>query len=124
MIKWTLFFFAGGAGTLARFFLSSFIARMSGGKFPYGTLAVNLLGCFIIGALMTLTETKLQFSQNVRLWLMAGFVGAFTTFSTFILETFNLAQDGRFFLALSNILVSVVVGFVLFYIGAQTAKLI
>ncbi|MEI8176490.1 MAG: fluoride efflux transporter CrcB [Candidatus Omnitrophota bacterium] len=109
---------AGGiAGTVARYLLSGVIYAVAGTGFPYGTLAVNLLGCFMVGIFAALAENKFLLSPHMRLLLMAGFCGAFTTFSTFMLETSNLIRGGETLKAFVNILLSVVVGFILFRIG-------
>ena len=114
----------GAIGTVARYALSVFTYRALGSDFPYGTLVVNLTGCFIIGFLAAITEEKFLFGTNIRIFLMIGFCGAFTTFSTFILETANLMKDGETFRALLNVLVSVIVGFVVFRIGVLAGELI
>ncbi len=114
----------GAIGTVARYALSVFTYRTLGADFPYGTLVVNLTGCFIIGFLAAITEEKFLFGTNIRIFLMIGFCGAFTTFSTFILETANLMKDGETFRALLNVLISVIVGFVVFRIGVLAGELI
>ena len=114
----------GAIGTVARYALSVFTYRTLGADFPYGTLVVNLTGCFIIGFLAAITEEKFLFGTNIRIFLMIGFCGAFTTFSTFILETANLMKDGETFRALLNVLISVIVGFVVFRRGVLAGELI
>ena len=114
----------GAIGTVARYALSVFTYRALGADFPYGTLVVNLTGCFIIGFLAAITEEKFLFGTNIRIFLMIGFCGAFTTFSTFILETANLMKDGETFRALLNVLISVIVGFIVFRIGVLAGELI
>ena len=122
MIKWYLIFLAGGVGSMMRYVFSGFVCQLLGTRFPYGTLVINLLGCFIIGFLVTITESKFLLSANIRLALVVGFLGAFTTFSAFILETANLIKDGQIFLAFTNILVSVAVGLMVFYLGILLGK--
>ena len=114
----------GSAGTLARYFCSAAVYRLADARFPYGTMAVNLLGCFLIGFLVAISDEKFLLGPDMRLLLLVGFCGAFTTFSTFILESANLIRDGESFLALSNVLVSVTVGFIVFRLGVLLAELI
>lgn len=112
------------AGGFARYYLAGFIYRLLGTSFPYGTLVVNLIGCFLIGFLATLAEEKFLLEPNARLLLMVGFCGAFTTFSTFMLETANLMKDGQTFQAFLNLLASVILGFLVFRLGVFLGELI
>ena len=118
MMKWILLIVGGSIGTLSRYALSGAIYRWAGIGFPYGTLVVNLSGCFFIGFLTALAEKKFLLGTDMRLFLMVGFCGAFTTFSTFIFETDNLVKDGEMTRALLNILISVIAGFIVFRIGS------
>jgi len=112
------FLIIGGiAGTLARYFFGNLAHRVLGVGFPYGTLVVNLSGCLIIGFLAALMQVKAVLSPNMRLLLMVGFCGAFTTFSSFIFETDALVRDTQFLWAFLNISISVILGFVLFRVG-------
>jgi fluoride exporter len=95
-----------------------------GGAFPYGTMAVNLLGCFAIGFLGAISSEKFSLVPDGRILLMTGFCGAFTTFSTFMLETGNLAEDGEYLSALLNVIVSVVAGFVVYRLGVLLGELV
>ena len=117
-----------GIGTLAggfcRYFLAGFVYRIFGTTFPYGTLAVNLVGCFIIGFLSAIAEEKFFLGPNGRLLLMIGFCGAFTTFSTFMLETGNLIKDGEISRAFLNVAVSLIIGFVVFRLGILIGDII
>ncbi len=124
MMKWFSLIAGGIIGTLARYLLSGIVYPFAGGQFPYGTLVVNLLGCFLIGLFAALSDEKMLFGPNMRLFLMAGFCGAFTTFSTFIFETSNLVKDGESLRALVNILASVTLGFLFFKAGVTLAKVI
>lgn len=117
-----------GIGTLvggfARYFLAGAVYKGFGTSFPYGTLAVNLLGCFVIGFLSALAEEKFFLGPDGRILLMTGFCGAFTTFSTFMFETGNLMKDGEFYRALLNVAVSVIIGFVVYRFGILLGELI
>ena len=117
MAKWFNLILGGVAGTLARYFLAGAVYQILGTGFPYGTLAVNLIGCFLIGFLAALAEEKFLLGPNARLLLMVGFCGAFTTFSTFIFETSNLMRDGETLRAFVNVLASVIIGFLVFRLG-------
>lgn len=117
MMKLISLVIGGTAGTVARYALGGLVHRVAGPGFPYGTMAVNLTGCFILGFLASLSENKFMLGPNARLLLMIGFCGAFTTFSTLIFETHNLIRDGQELGAFLNILASVVVGFVCFRVG-------
>lgn len=117
-----------GIGTLtggfARYFLAGAVHKGFGSAFPYGTLAVNLLGCFVIGFLGAIAEEKFFLGPDGRILLMTGFCGAFTTFSTFMLETGNLMKDGEFFPALLNVILSVVAGFIVYRFGVLLSNII
>ena len=124
MEKWLNLVVGGIAGTLARYFLEGIVYQAFGSGFPYGTLAVNLVGCFLIGFFVTLAEEKFLLGPNMRLLLMVGFCGAFTTFSTFILETANLVKDGESLRAFINIAASVLIGFFVFRLGVLLGEVI
>jgi CrcB protein len=95
---------AGGAvGTGARYLLSGWALTLLGASFPYGTLAVNLIGSFCVGLLMQIGIATPVLSPTVRLALTTGVMGGFTTYSTFNYETIRYAQDGAYALALANI---------------------
>jgi CrcB protein len=85
--------------------------------FPYGTLAVNVLGCLVIGFLAGLAETRAAFTSEARLFLFVGILGGFTTFSSFALETFSLARDTQNVAALMNIGLQLILGLLAVWIG-------
>ncbi|MBI4397369.1 MAG: fluoride efflux transporter CrcB, partial [Elusimicrobia bacterium] len=105
-----------------RYGLAGLVYGRMGTSFPHGTLAVNLFGCFLIGLFDGLAEEKFLLGPNARILLMTGFCGAFTTFSTFMLETAGLIRDGEIVRALFNVGLSLVAGFILFLIGNVLAK--
>jgi len=107
----------GAIGTVARYLLSGAIYGVFGTGFPYGTLIVNILGCFAMGFLVVVTDSKFLLSPNLRLLLMVGFCGAFTTFSAFIFETSNLIRDGQSLVALMYVIISVIIAFGFFRFG-------
>ena len=99
---------AGGAlGALLRFWMSNGIYSLLGRNFPYGTLAVNVLGSLLMGFLYVMLVDKLALGPQWRAALLIGLLGAFTTFSTFSMETLNLVEAGEVFKALLNVLLSV-----------------
>lgn len=105
------------AGGVARYVLAGAVYQVVGTRFPYGTLAVNLSGCFLIGLLNSLAESKFLLGPNARVMLMIGFCGAFTTLSTLMLETSNLMKDGETVQALTNVAATIILGFLLFRLG-------
>lgn len=107
----------GAAGTLSRFWLSGFINERAGQPFPYGTLAVNALGCFVAGVLAMMGQEQARLSPEIRLLFMVGFCGAFTTFSALILETTSLVKGAYYWQAFGNIALSVIAGFSAFALG-------
>lgn len=123
-MKYLQLIVGGALGTLARYALAGVVYRFWGTDFPYGTLVVNLSGCLFIGFLAAAAETKFALSGDLRVFLMIGFCGAFTTFSTFIFETNALMADGEFLRASANVLVSVIAGLALFRLGMIAGKLL
>ena len=123
MNKYGYLAIGGIAGTFARYLIASFAQHFTKFDFPYGTLVVNLSGCFLIGFIGALSGEKLLLSHNARLLLVTGFCGAYTTFSAFILETSTLAGEGQFFRAVLNVLGSVIGGLIIFRAGVLAAEL-
>lgn len=113
---------AGFLGTAGRYLISGMIARRFGETFPLGTLAVNLMGCFLIGFLFHFLHERVLIDPLLRTMIMIGFLGAFTTFSSFGLQTFTLLREGQTALALLNILASNLTGLVLVWIGYIAAR--
>jgi|SRR3989338_7902233 len=124
MVKWLSLALGSIVGGFSRYFLAGFVYQIFGTSFPYGTLVVNLIGCFLVGFLAALAEEKFLLGPNARVLLMVGFCGAFTTFSTFMLETLNLTKDGEMFRALLNILTSVILGFIVIRLGVLLGEII
>ena len=120
MNKLFLVALGGLLGTLCRYALSTWVDARSRSTFPYGTLAVNLLGCFIAGFLFPLLEQAV--SPEVRLAVFAGFLGGFTTFSAYGLQTFALANDGMLSLAALNVLVSNAAGLGMVWVGSSLSR--
>lgn len=120
----TLFFIAlGGAlGAVLRYAVSNGVHMLAGRGFPYGTLTVNVLGSLLMGFLYILLIERLSNNLPLRATLIIGFLGAFTTFSTFSIETFNLLESGEAFKALINILISVVLCLLAAWIGVVIGR--
>jgi CrcB protein len=106
----------GAAGAIARYALSEVVKHATGAGFPWGTLCVNLLGCFLIGLAFHLV-TLPAVPSGLKFMIVIGFLGAFTTFSTFSLENINMLRDGEFTRAGLYILVSNVGGIALAFAG-------
>jgi len=99
---------AGGAfGAIMRFLVSNRVYAWLGRDFPYGTLSVNVIGSFFIGIAFVLLTERLTVGAELRAFIMIGFLGAFTTFSTFSMESLFLLQEGLLFKAISNVLLNV-----------------
>jgi len=111
MNKWLSLCVGSLVGGISRYLLAGIVLKFLGSSFPYGTLIVNCTGCFLIGFLNTLSEVKHLLGPNARVLLMVGFCGAFTTFSTFILETSNLIKEGKILEASVNGIGSLLLGF-------------
>ena len=124
MEKWLYLIIGGIIGTASRYGMAGFVSQRLGTGFPWGTIAVNITGCLIVGFLDILFERKFLLSPQWRLLLMTGFCGAFTTFSTLMLETSNLLKENELLYAFGNVIISFGVGFAAFKLGAFIAELL
>lgn len=115
-------FVGGGTGALARYVAGVAIMSRFGGRFPIGTMAINVSGSFLIGLLMTLLTERVDMHPNWRLALVTGFLGGYTTFSTFEWETLSAVRDGGRWIAAANVLGSVVFGYMAVWLGAVLAR--
>jgi CrcB protein len=122
MMKVLLIGLGGLLGTLGRYWLAGLVGERYGESFPLGTLAVNLVGCFLAGLLFYLMQERLLVNQTLRAIVMIGFLGGFTTFSAYGLQTFTLLRDGQFAFAALNLLVSNALGLLLVWAGYTLAK--
>ncbi len=113
---------AGLLGTLGRFGLSGIVARRFGETFPTGTLVVNVVGCFLAGFLFHLMYERFLINEVLRTAIMIGFLGGFTTFSSFGLQTFTLLRDGEIGLATVNVLASNIAGLLTVWAGYSVAR--
>lgn len=114
----------GFLGSVGRFVVSGFLDRLNPAlAFPIGTLAVNILGCFLIGLLHSLAESRALLGTDTRIFLFIGVLGGFTTFSTFGFESLALLKDGEFVKTSANILLHVIVGLSAVWIGDTLGRL-
>ena len=114
----------GGLGALSRYGISLLAVRLFGTRFPWGTLAVNLIGCFLIGIAFSLADRGSHLmSPTIRLFFITGFLGALTTFSTFGLETTNAFRVGNLWTAAANIAINNILGLVLVFTGMWLARI-
>lgn len=126
MQLYLLVMLGGAMGSAARYWCSGLVANLFGQTFPWGTLFVNVLGSLIIGLFNTLTgpDGKLLVGTDARQFVMVGFCGGYTTFSSFSLQTLNLMRDGEFGWAGANVALSVLVCMVSVWIGHTVAMAI
>jgi CrcB protein len=110
MLRYLLIAVFGALGAISRYALDGWISDATRGQFPWGTLVINLVGSFALGVVVELTTSRLLPHPNWRIALGIGFLGAFTTFSTFTYETVRLAEDSAYALALLNVLAMTTLG--------------
>lgn len=115
---------AGIAGTLMRYWFGGLVQRAYGGVFPWGTYAVNMAGCMLFGFVWTMAEERLIISGEARSIILIGFMGAFTTFSTFIFETDQLLRDSQWALAAGNMALQNFSGIVFLMLGIALGRLL
>ena len=123
MVKYLVVGLGGFIGANARFIIGSWAAGKWGTSFPYGTFIINITGCFILGLFATLL-LRFAWNDNWRLLIAVGFVGAYTTFSTFEYESLQLVSQGSLPRAAINILGSVILGFAAAFLGVVVARLV
>lgn len=113
---------AGAAGTLSRYALAGLVQSLAGEKFPWGTLTVNVVGCLLFGLTWTLAEQRLVISGQSRLIILTGFMGAFTTFSTFGFETGEFLRDSQWWHAAGNLLANNLLGLLGVFLGVALGR--
>lgn len=114
----------GALGCVARYLVSGWVYDLLGRSLPYGTFVVNILGAFLIGLVMDLGMRSTLLPVSLRTGIIIGFLGGFTTFSTFSYETFRLLEEGDFVVASANVLLSVTVCLLFTWLGMLTARLL
>ena len=118
-----LFIALGGAlGAIARYWVGSSVAGRMGSKFPYGTLLVNLTACVILGFSLTWLGRRTEVNPAWRFVIPVGFIGAYSTFSTFEWETFSSLQSGAFLLSSVYVAVSLLLGLIAIWVGVLLAR--
>ena len=116
---------AGGFfGAISRYLLDGWVTQLVGGRFPWGTLVINLSGSFVLGLLFALAIERTALPESIRPPILIGFLGAYTTFSTFTLETWRLVEGGQWALAIANVAGSIVLGMVAVVAGLLLGRAI
>lgn len=105
-----------------RFWLATYVGQRMGVRFPYGTFLINVTGSFLIGFVMTLLTEKTHLDPIYVYLIPIGFIGGYTTFSTFEFETLRAVQEGQYLVGLMNVALSVIVGFAMVWMGAVAGK--
>ena len=122
-MKYLLIVVGGGVGSLTRYLVGMAIATRWGSRFPIaGTMTINITGSFVIGLLMTLLTQRFAPNTNLRPLLVYGFLGGYTTFSSFEWETYSVIRDGGFWMGIINVVGSVALGYVAVSLGAMLAR--
>jgi CrcB protein len=122
-MKYLLIVLGGGVGSLTRYLVGAAIVTRYGMRFPIvGTMTINVTGSFLIGLAMTLITERFAANANLRPLLVIGFLGGYTTFSSFEWETYSAIRDGGFWIGMSNIVGSVMFGYAAVWFGAMLAR--
>lgn len=112
----------GAAGAVARYLVQGWFEQLGGGRFPWGTFAVNISGSFMLGIVFALAVDRSVLAPEIRVPLMVGFIGSYTTFSTLMLESWRLVEDGDIVFLLGNIIASIVVGMIALVAGLALGR--
>jgi CrcB protein len=114
---------AGGFfGAISRYLVDGWVSNLTGGRFPWGTLVINLSGSFVLGLLFALAVERAALPSTIRAPILLGFIGAYTTFSTLTLESWRLVEDGSWALAIGNIGGSMLLGLVAVVAGLTLGR--
>ena len=124
MTKYLMVALGGALGSVLRFWAGTYVSARVGSRFPWGTLVINITASFLIGVIMTVLAERANWSPNWRYLIPIGFIGGYSTFSTFEWETLRVFQDGDFLFAMFNIVGSVALGFIAVWLGVITGKAI
>ncbi len=122
----TLVFIAvgGAAGAVSRYLIGGWVQELSGGRFPWGTFAVNISGSFLLGLVFALAMDRAILAPEVRVPLMIGFIGSYTTFSTLMLESWRLVEEGDYLFVFGNLVGSVAIGMLAVVAGLAFGRLL
>jgi CrcB protein len=124
MDRYLMIAIGGAAGAIARYQLAAVIQARIPAGFPLGTFVVNVTGCLVMGIAMTLLTDRLVVHPNWRYLIPVGFIGAYTTFSTFEYETFRAITEGSVMIGFGNIIASVVAGYAALWLGVVFARVL
>jgi|HubBroStandDraft_2_1064218.scaffolds.fasta_scaffold1357918_1 CrcB protein len=122
MSQYLLVALGAAAGGLARYIIGTAIMQRFGGRFPLGTLVINVTGCFLIGVLMTMITERGTLNSKWQPLLVVGVLGGYTTFSAFGWETYARVREGSFFMGFAYVLLSVGMGYIAVWCGAYLAR--
>lgn len=124
MAKYVIIAVGGAIGSMLRYWVGAYVSGRMGARFPYGTFVINITACFLIGLVMTVLAEKTQWSPNWRYLIPIGFLGGYSTFSSFEYETFRVFQSNELLVAGLNITLSVGIGFLAVWLGVITGRAI
>ena len=113
---------AGACGSIARYSLAGFVQNYSRSAFPWGTLIVNVAGCFAFGLVWALSQDRMAISPEIRTIVIVGFLGSFTTFSAFLFETEQMLEHAEWFFAVLNVLGELTTGFAAYFLGTWIGR--
>jgi CrcB protein len=112
----------GTAGTLSRYWMQGFVQQRTSSTYPYGTLLVNLAGCFLLGTIAQYALAHLTIPPEWRTAITVGFIGSFTTFSTFVFEMAKMAEDGEWIRTTTYLVASVLGGLIAVFAGMRVGN--
>ncbi len=124
MVKILLIMLGGGIGALLRYIISGWGSKIGNSLFPVGTLIVNVIGCLLIGFIWGMINWRIEISPELKIFIFIGFLGAFTTFSSYSLETYNLFYEGEIKFAILNIVYNNLFGVAAVILGSMLWRII